>query len=61
MAEARVGYWEYSGDPIVLCVATGQRGYRLEGCCLGVLLWGIAWGCYLGVLLRGVVLGGVSL
>jgi len=40
LAEARVGYWEYSGDPIALCVAhTGQGGYRL-----GVLLGGVVWG-----------------
>ena len=39
------GYWEYSGDLIVLCV----RG----GCCLG------EWS--LGGVLRGVSLGGVSL
>jgi hypothetical protein len=49
LAEARVGYREYSGDPIALCVAyTGQGGYRLEGCCFRVLLWGVA-GSQLGV------------
>ena len=43
MAEARVGYREYSGDPIVLCVAyTGQGGYRL-----GVLLGGVGGGASL--------------
>jgi len=36
LAEARIGYWEYSGDLIALYIAyTGQGGYRL-----GVLLGG---------------------
>ena len=49
MAEARVGYREYSGDPIALCVALGGC---LEGCAYEVSLWGGLG----GVSLRGIVL-----